>query len=183
MALTAPVQDRSVDPYSNRRFSSILNRMTRLVSTGEDVILFPNQSFSLTYTDWYEVKITPGICIKDDVLIHITEDYYMDFSNNNYYVDEDGTMTEVGYYYIVLQYSYLRSLPGPKAWYKVIKDVSTYYTGHESGYIFLGSVSVVWNGGNGRYEISTVYYTDDSGLIKRPVSAGNWMRIDGGELS
>jgi len=182
MALTAPIQERSVDPYSNRRFSSILNRMTRIASTGEDVILFPNQSFALTHTNWYEVKITPGICIKDDVLIHVTEDYYINFANNNYYIDPAGTMSEVGYYYIVLQYLYARSLPTPKAWYKVIRDNSAYYTGHEHEYIFLGSARVIWNGGESRYEITTVHYTDDTGLIKRPVTTGNWMRIDGGEL-
>jgi len=184
MSLTAPAQERSVDPYSNRRFSSILNRMTRLVSTGENVILFPNQSFSLTVTNWYEVKITPGVCIKEDVLIHITEDYYMNFVNSNYYVQEGETMTQLGYYYIVLQYSYLRSLPGPKAWYKIIRPdkVSAHYTGHEDEYIFLGTARVIWNSGEGRYEITSVHYTDDTGLIKRPVTVGDWMRIDGGEL-
>jgi len=180
VALTAPIQDRSVDPYSNRRFSSILNRMTRIASTGEDVILFPNQSFSLSVTNWYEVTITPGICIKDDVLIHITEDYYMNFANNSYYIDDTGTMVSADTYYIVLQYLYSRALPAPKAWYKVIRDISSLYTGHEHQYIFLGAVTTVWNAGEGRYELSSVAYLD--GSIKRPVTAGNWMIIDGGEL-
>lgn len=182
MALTAPVQERSVDPYSNRRFSSILNRMTRVVSTGQDVILFPNQSFSFTNTAWYEVKISPGICIKDDVLIHITEDYYMNFANNNYYIDEAGTMIEIGYYYIVLQYLYARSLPTPKAWYKIIRDIDAHYVGHENNFIFLGTARIIWNGGESRYEITTVSYTNEAGTVKRPVTVGNWMRIDGGEL-
>lgn len=181
MALTAPTQERSVDPYSNRRFSSVLNRMSRIASTGEDVILFPNQSFTLTRTNWYEVKVTPGICIKDDVLIHITEDYYINFANSNYYVDESGAMVSEDDYYIVLQYLYSRSLPAPKAWYKVIRDISSLYTGHEHQYIFLGAANIVWNAGEVQYEVNTVSYTD--GSITRPITVGDWMRIDGGELS
>jgi len=179
MALTAPAQERSIDPYSNRRFSSVFNRITRVASTGTDVILYPTQSFKLTKMNWKEVKVETGICVKDDVLIHITEDFYIDFSNNNYYIDETGAMTSTDYYYIVLQYLYARSLPAPKAWIRIIRDIAALYTGHEHQYIFLGAALIVWNGTESRYEISAVYHNTP---IKRPVAAGNWMVLDGGEL-
>jgi len=180
MALTAPAQERSVDPYSNRRFSSVFNRITRVASTGIDVILFPQQSFKITKLNWKEVKVEAGVCVKDDVLIHITEDFYIDFTDNDYYIDESGAMDPVGYYYIVLQYLYARSLPAPKAWIRVIKNTEALYTSSTSrNYIFLGSALIVWNGSGSRFEVGTVY---NNTPIERPVAAGNWMMIDGGEL-
>jgi len=179
MPLSAPAQERSVDPYSNRRFSSVFNRISRVASGGSDVILFPNQSFSLTKLNWKEVQVDSGICIKDDVLIHITETFYIDFSDNDYYIDASGAMTDADYYYIVLQYLYARSLPAPKAWIRVIREISSLYTGHEHQYIFLGSALTVWNGGESRYEISTVHHDTP---VERPIQAGNWMILDGGVL-
>ncbi len=179
MALTAPAQERSIDPYSNRRFSSVFNRITRVASTGIDVILYPTQSFKLTKLNWKEVKVDSGICVKDDVLIHITEDFYIDFSNNDYYIDDTGAMTSASYYYIVLQYLYARSLPAPKAWIRVIRDITSLYTNHEHQYIYLGSALTVWNAGESRYEVSAVYHNTP---IERPIPVGNWMILDGGEL-
>jgi hypothetical protein len=180
MALSAPAQQRSVDPYSNRRFSSVFNRITRVASAGSDIILFPNQSFRLSRLNWKEVKVESGVCVKDDVLIHVTEDFYIDFSDNDYYVDDTGAMTSAAYYYVVLQYLYARSLPAPKAWIKVIRDITSLYTGHEHQYIYLGSVLTIWNGSESRYEVSTVYHNTP---IERPIATGNWMLLDGGELS
>lgn len=179
MALTAPAQERSVDPYSNRRFSSVFNRITRVASTGIDVILFPQQSFLVTKLNWREISVDPGLCVKDDVLIHVTETFYMDLTDNDYYVDDTGAMTSAAYYYIVLQYLYARSLPAPKAWIKVIRDLSALYTGHEHQYIYLGSVLTIWNATESRYEISTAQHNVP---IERPVVTGNWMIIDGGVL-
>lgn len=179
MALTAPAQERSVDPYSNRRFSSVFNRITRVASTGTDIILFPQQSFILTKLNWREISVDSGLCVKDDVLIHITETFYMDLTDNDYYVDDTGAMTSAAYYYIVLQYLYARSLPAPKAWIRVIRDITALYTGHEHQYIYLGSALTTWNVIESRYEINTVQHNTP---IDRPIAVGNWMTLDGGEL-
>lgn len=185
MALTAPLQQRSIDPYSNRRFSSILNRLTRIVTNGQDMILFPNQSFTLTFVNYKTVIVGAGICVKDDVIIHTTESFTIDFSNNDYYVDTSGTMSQGGYYYIVLSYNYSRSLPAPAAYIKVIRNIGTeglldgLYYGHESSYIFLGSATVAWVAAQGRYEVTAVNYNTPR---LRPVATGSWITIDGGEL-
>lgn len=185
MALTAPLQERSVDPYSNRRFASVLNRITRIASGGRDVILFPNQSFRLTHLNYREIEVSSGICVKDDVLIHITEDFDVDFSNNDYYVDDSGGMTQEGYYFIVLSYVFARSLPAPRAWIQIIRNTGTegeldgLYYGREHAYIFLGSATVEWNGSQSRYEVTAVNYNTP---ITRPVASGDWLVLDGGEL-
>lgn len=185
MALTAPLQERSVDPYSNRRFASVLNRMTRIASGGRDVILFPNQSFRLTLLNYKEVEVSNGMCVKDDVLIHITEDFHLDFSDNDYYVDDSGAMTQSGSYFIVLSYIFARSLPAPRAWIQIIRRTGTegeldgLYYGHEQVYIFLGSATVGWNAGEGRYEVTAVNYNTPE---TRPVASGDWIVLDGGEL-
>jgi len=194
MALIAPLQERSVDPYSNRRFSSVLNRITRIASGGRDVILFPNQSFRLTFLNYKEVEVSNGICIKDDVLIHITEDFNLDFSDNDYYVDDSDAMSTVGTYFIVLSYIYARKLPAPVAQIQIIRDTGSpgpdpvyalglYYKQEgihtSSVYIFLGSVTVEWNAGESRNEVTAVNYNTPE---VRPVASGDWIVLDGGEL-
>lgn len=188
MALTAPLQERSVDPYSNRRFSSVLNRITRIASGGRDVILFPNQSFRLTLLNYKEVEVSNGICVKDDVLIHVTEDFNLDFSNNDYYVDDSDAMTQASDYFIVLSYVYARKLPAPRAWIQIIRATgeegdlgppNSLYYGMEHVYIFLGSATVEWEAGQSRYEVTAVNYNTPE---IRPVASGDWIVLDGGEL-
>ena len=171
MALV-PVQERSVDPYSENRFSSVINRFTRMVTNGENIIMFPDKSFKLRWIDSTTISIGAGICIKDDVMIHIKEDYELDFTNNEFYVDSSGSLQEEGTYYIVLSYMYQRSLPSPQAYYKIIRDVDTIYRPYINRYIFLGAVTVEWNDILSRFElredsvttildVSAVYISDN----------------------
>ena len=187
MAITAPVQERAVDPYSGNRYSSIINRLSRIVTNGQDVILYPFQSFSLTRVNDTTVTVGPGVCVKDDVLIHIKESFTLDFDDNDYYIDEIGDMESEGYYYIVLQYFYARSLPAPKAWIRLIRDTSGLYdTGNYADrYIFLGAAHVIFDTVN--YVLdddpNCLFTTDpEDSSITRPTTTGNWLFVDGGEL-
>ena len=195
MALTAPNQERSVDPYSNDRFSSVINRLSRTVTAGEDAILFPDESFNIdrfgvdSTSDYKAVYIDHGLAIKDDLLIHITEDdYELDFTDDDFYVDSSPGMDTTGWYYVVLHYNYSRSFPSPKSYYMIIKDTDTYYTGNEDAYIFLAAVHIVYSVSLMRYEISNadgsvLYYDPNDPTIKRPVLNSNGLGcIDGGEL-
>lgn len=153
MALQVPKQQRSVDPYSDNRFSQIINRFTRIVSSGKNLILFPDDSFKMIRYDWGTVKITPGVFVKDDVLIHITEDFYLNLTDNESYIDGIG-MDREGYYYLVIKYSYVRSLPAPQATYRIFKNRDKWEQ-YENNYVFLGCLNIVWNNLEKRFQIST----------------------------
>jgi len=142
----APTQERSVDPYSNNRFSSVINRLTRVVTGGKDIIIFPNTSFRIRKSEdpekqYTNIVISSGVAVKDDVLIHITqEDYELDLTNNDNYVDKDGGMTSAGFYYIVLYYVYATRYPHPNAYYKVIRDISLF---DPERHLFLGGIEII----------------------------------------
>jgi len=185
--MDAPVQERAVDPYSENRYSSVINRLSRIVTYGQDIILYPFQSFGLTRVDENIVRVGPGVCVKDDVLIHIKESFDLDFSYNDYYVDDSGDMDAVGYYYIVLQYFYARSLPAPKAWIKIIRDIDGLYKAgtYSDNYIFLGTAHIIYDSVN--YVLDTdpncVSTTDpEDPSIIRPTITNDMYLVDGGVL-
>lgn len=186
MALIAPTQERSVDPISDNRFSSVINRFSRILTNGMDVILFPNQSFKFEIVDWNKLLVKNGICIKDDVFIHITEDFNLMLDDNEYYIDDTGDMTSDGYYYIVLQYFYARSFVAPKAYIRIIRDKAIHFLPYQSRYIFLGCLDIHYNSLQLRYEINPnngiFYYDPENPTIKRPESENSWLYIDGGEI-
>jgi len=185
MAITAPVQERAVDPYSSNRYSSIINRLSRIVTSGSDVILYPFQSFQLTRLSDTEISVGPGMCIKDDVLIHIKETFALDFEDNAHYIDDDYAMDSAGYYYMVLQYYYARSLPAPRAWIKIIRDTAGLYRADNKSdsYIFLGAAKIVDDGGYKLEDPDCLYYSDpDYPSVIRSTQSGNWTYVDGGTL-
>ncbi len=184
MAVLTPTQSRTIDPYAEERWSSVINRMTRLVTAGNDVIIKPEQSFRITIDDEATITIQPGLFVKDDCLIHITEDYTVDFNDmtNELYVDAVGGMDTTGYYFVVAQYSYARTLPPQKAYYRLIKDKATYdtYTGR---FIYLASIKVIDDSG---YKIDTTvnpyyYHPDYPTTILRP-TVGSLLVVDGGDI-
>ncbi|MCK5016123.1 MAG: hypothetical protein KAS32_03545 [Candidatus Peribacteraceae bacterium] len=174
MGGVAPTQVRSVDPYSEQRFSSVINRMTRIITNGEDAILLPDTSLVPSKLDFETVSLTSGICIKDDVFIQVTEPFtQLDANDAVYYVDNylggTGGMDSTGVYYIVIDYSYERSLPAPVAHYRFIKDLASFYDGFESKYIFLGIANIIYNTPQVRYEIDTIELEDVGNGVTRPL--------------
>lgn len=186
MALTPPTQLRALDPYSDNRYSSTINRFTRLMTNGRNVVLFPDESFTLTRASDTTITVGAGMCVKDDILIHISEAYTIDFTDDAYYEDTNGGLTASGYYYIVLKYLASRSYPSPSAYIKLIKT-KTLYTNYLNNYIFLGAAKVVSDGGVGFILDSdpTCTYTYDPSDedIARPVGQQySLLVVDGGTV-
>ena len=148
MSIVTPEQVRTVDPYSEERFTSTLNRFTRIFTGGLDYLLLEETSFKFTTandaTSDTFVAFTDGLAIKDDVLLHMTQDggdNGVDFAVDEYYLDEIPGMITNGWYYIVLYYNYDRSYPPPKAYYRILRDTSIFQT-YQSNYLFLAAVYV-----------------------------------------
>lgn len=183
MAITAPLQQRTLDPFSDHRFSQVINRSTRIVTGGEDSILYPSD-FPLTQYNYKIINIGPGIAFKDDVIIHTMEEYSVDFANLDFFVDDDGGgMDEIGDYYIVMTYTYGRSLPSPKAYFKIIKNLETVYFPYPERYIFLGKVEVVWDAVELRFEISNLYSMDEGlSVYRNYAKLFDELLVDGGEI-
>ncbi len=101
---TVPTQERTLDPFSSNRYSSSYNRFSRVITRGVDCILFNDISLPITRTDDTTITVGSGICVKDDVVIHITQDdYQIDMTNWDFYVDANtggNPMDSTGYYYI-----------------------------------------------------------------------------------
>jgi hypothetical protein len=123
MASSVPEQYRVVDPYASYN-SNTVNQLTEMVSRAENALDIPCSlevvidSTSPTNT----VVVKPGYVYKDDVLIFVSEDHQVDFTDSDQYitVPNPGDLT-VGYYYIVLQYTYIKSRPAPQARVKIIR--------------------------------------------------------------
>jgi hypothetical protein len=185
MALSPPTQERTLDEYSAERWSSVVTRMTRTISGATDCVIFTSYSFPMNLVDYKTVRIGTGTCIKDDIMIYINAVYDIDFTNGDFFVDDSNPMDEAGRYYIVLEYTYSRSFPAPRAYFKVIKDTATYYTPFTDRYIFIGIADVVYNGGAGRYEIDAIADEDIGGGVARPTPPlldEVVTEIDGGEI-
>lgn len=181
MALTPPNQLRTTDPYSEDRYSSLINRFNRVWTRGNNVILEPQNSFNVTLDDANTLTVDAGIFIKDDAMVHVDTSYVIDASSNDYYEDGTGAMTTLGYYILVVKYNYTRSLPSPVAYYKLIRD-ETIYTGALTDYIFLGSFYV---NGSLEIELTIPFYTNHPGHpgdsdFERPYVDHV---VDGGELT
>ena len=179
----APVQQRSLDAFSDERFSQVINRLTRMISGGTDCILFGTGSFPLTQTDYKTIQVGPGICLKDDVMIHIYETFDIDFTDELFYFDSESGMDTDGDYYIVCSYDYQRSLPGPNCYYRIIKHVDLSFIPYPERFLFVGRVEVDYNAGESRYEIVDVHYNDIPREIYR-VDAKIFTHaiVDGGEI-
>jgi len=152
MSIIAPEQSRTVDPFSEERFSSTLNRFTRIFTGGTDVLIFDTSFLFgdelLDTTSYSVVTFGPGLAIKDDVLIHVTDSKgFVDFEDNDYYLDEIPGMIEEGNYYMLLYYNYDRSYPPPNAYYRILRDTSIFET-YQDNYLFLGAAQVKRYGGD-----------------------------------
>ena len=175
-----PDQDRTIDSFSLNRFSSKLTKIIKMVTLGEDFVLFPGQSFGMTIDSTHEMTLGRGMFIKDNTFVHIQDTFTLDFSDNDYYVDSTGSMEEAGYYYIVIEYEYKRQRSGPRASYRIIRDVDTLWD--SDIYLFLGTAQIVLDGGE--YKIDNVYTYDPLfPEMRRPTRPSiDSIVIDAGEI-
>lgn len=140
--LTPPTQVRTIDPFENERFSTAVNRFTRIYTGGEDWLLYPNESFQLSDSTGINlIGISSGFAIKDDVLIHVSDSFDLDFTDDDYYLDEIPGMISNGWYYILLYYNFTRQYPPPSAYYRILRNTSLFTT-YLTNYLFLGAAYV-----------------------------------------
>jgi hypothetical protein len=176
MGLLAPPQTRTLDPFTEDRLSTSINRYTRIYTGGSDCLLYEDYSYLFSYdtTSVNYVHISSGSCIKDDLLIETDADG-VDFSNDDYYLDDSPGMLSSGIYYIVLYYNSVRRYPPPKAYFRIIRDRSIFPT-YISNYLFLGSVNIIDSGGVYQVDHSSgsLQYVDpdNPSVIKR-----NWLNL------
>jgi hypothetical protein len=138
-----PSQSRAIDPFSSYNSNSV-NVLTRMVSLGQNCIIGAS-SMDVVWdsTSTTIVTVCSGICFKDDVIINITDNFKVDMSVDDFYVTQAGAgMNEAGYFYIVLDYTYSKSLPAPQAAIRIIKPSQVLSTFNTSKYLFLKAVNI-----------------------------------------
>lgn len=161
-----PDQTRSIDPFSEYS-SNMVSQLTRMITQGNNCLFSPN-SVDVeidTTSSSTNIIIKSGKLFKDDILISIDEDFSVDMTDSAFYIStSSGVWNEAGYYYIVANYQYYKSLPAPKLSIGILKpsqqDLLT------NSYLFLKAVYVIFNGIS--FEISDVYdYDPNDTSIKR----------------
>jgi hypothetical protein len=159
-----PSQARTIDPYSSYN-SNIVNQLTRMVTGGEDCI-FGVQSMGVSIdiiTPLTCLLLSTGLCFKDDVIIEITSDFTIDMHDSDFYLTTDH-FDETGYYYITLNYTYIKSNPAPQAKITIFRPSERATFG--SGYLLLKVVKVVGVAPN--LSIDSVYdYDPENPSVKR----------------
>ena len=119
-------QQRAVDPFASYN-SNVVNQLTRMNTYrgGESnglIAIHPDLQVTLNPgTPLYIVDVSPGIAYKDDVFLRLSEIHSVDFRLSENYVDFGTGFDETGYYYIVLEYNYVKSRPAPQVKIKIVK--------------------------------------------------------------
>lgn len=147
-----PQQFRSIDPWSENRFSDNYNLRSRMLTGGHDCVIFLD-SFNMAITSSPPsppvLVIGPGLAIKDDVMIHILEDTTMNLTVAEGYVYNNIgdtpiiPMNALQGLNIVLTYQYARSMPSPTATINIIKDNLMLSIFRPVKHMWLGRIIVV----------------------------------------
>lgn len=167
-----PSQVRSVDPFSSYH-SNIVNRLTRTITRGENVILGRSSlEISFDSTAVEVITVAPGYIIKDDVLIYADSYFDVDMTKSEFYRIGTTPWNETGIYYITIEYAYQKTKPPPQAKIRILKP-SEQSKIQESYFFFIGSVDVRDAGGGSLYIDSVYEYDPDSPSISR-----NYPRAD-----
>ena len=150
MALTPSewdaIQERAVNPFRSNE-SNAVNRLTRIITLGDNVIL---KDKNLESIDYKTIKILANSYVKDDVYIQFDNDVNIDFTDEgNYYSLTDRGMNRPGTYYLTLHYVYNESIPNPIATFKILKNEEEL----TEQFILLCECKVVYNHADSRYEI------------------------------
>lgn len=143
-----PTQQRAVDPFASYN-SNVVNQLTRIAAYkggSTDGIIAIANDLQVTRIDLDRVEVSPGIAYKDDVFIRVSSSHIVDFEDASHYVSYNGR-SDVGYYYIVLEYQYVKSRPAPEAKIKIIDPIqavgynwSTPATPGTHSFVFLKAV-------------------------------------------
>jgi len=115
MTLGIPLSDDittySIFPYADFD-TELANQAKRIVSLGNSCVLGGNSSFNITYDEGnHTITLSSGKCIIDDVYIEISEDQTFDLYDTDLYISSGDIRSEDGYYYVILNYIYVKSRP------------------------------------------------------------------------
>ncbi len=175
MAITTiPTQERSIDPYSSYD-SNIVNRITRMISNNTNCLFSAHaiEVSSDSTSPLSTIMVGTGQAMKDDVLIEITENFQVDLSDSDFYLDSPGMNTE-GYYYVCLQYTYLKAKPPPQSRIRILRPAQRSLYFQNSEHLFLKCVKVILSGG--QYVIDSLHDFDPENTENRrmysPLFAG-----------
>lgn len=155
-----PTQTRTIDPYASYN-SDIANRLTRIITDGDDCLIYPSPIEVTAATDT-TVLVNAGKCVKDDVVIEIGN-ITIDLEDSDFYYDDtDGVWDTTGYYYVVLDYQYQKSQTANTSSILVISPSQKY---GESGvkydtsrHLFLACLDVGVDGAS--YKIDNILEND-----------------------
>lgn len=163
MAASIPSQVRTVDPFASYN-SDTVNKLTKMVTYDEEGLAKIND---LRVTDALDatstaVFISTGYAYKDQVLIDVTARGKVDFNTADHYYDWDSPglgFNENGYYYIILNYTYVKSRPAPEASYQIVKPSQRGSYSPGGSWLFLAAVLISGVGGSGA-QIDAIYDYD-----------------------
>ena len=146
MASSIPAQTRAVDPFASFN-SDTVNQLTKMVTRGDDGLTTQNSLDVIadTTSPLDHVIVNPGTIYKDDVLITVTNQWRVDFTDSDQYIS-GSPLSQIGYYYVVLEYTYQRSRPAPQARIKILLPTETDTPSLGTSLFFLKAVRVVSNG-------------------------------------
>jgi len=167
MASTVPTQERIVDPFASYN-SNVVNKITQIVTQNSDGLLTTNSlQVTLDSTSPVDtVVVSAGFIVKDDVLISITQNHSVDFNDPDQYVTGAPILTEGGFYYLVLNYTYVKSRPAPQASIKILKPSERYLLEVVSQYCLL---KVIELSNIGPHPILNLYDKDPDPLYPNSV--------------
>lgn len=161
MASSIPIQDRAVDPFASYN-SNTVNELTRMLTYGEDGLATTKScDISLDSTSNTLVNLSTGILYKDDVRIEITAEHVVDFKDSIQYYNFDTGFDEAGYYYIVLEYTFVKSRPAPQAKILIVKPSQRGAYSPGGSWLFLKAVKVE---GPGPFHVVSVHNSDPTPL-------------------
>jgi len=141
-------QTRAIDPFASY-YSDQVNKLTRSVTQGRDCLHFTNtiNVYMDTTSPTDFVIVSKGQCYKDDVIIELTEDYRVDLTDEDFYVSM-GELNQAGFYYLCLEYDYVRSKPPPTAHIRILKPPERGgYLPQIGSYLLLKVLYVIADGG------------------------------------
>lgn len=147
MASTIPEQYRAVDPFASYN-SNTVNQLTEMRSRAENVLDIPcGLDVVADETSSSVVTVRPGYAFKDDVMIYVSEEQTVDFSDDDQYITTPtvGDPLVTGYSYIVLEYTFIKSRPAPQANIKIVRpgERNNYdYGSSSTSLIFLKAVNI-----------------------------------------
>jgi len=138
MASIIPSQERAIDPFASYN-SNVVNRITEISTQGTEGMLTVNsmQVVQDSTSPNTIVIVQPGYAVKDDVLIKITAEHTVDFTDDDQWVTPPGILFPGGNCYVVLDYQYLKQRPAPQANIKILQPGERSLIGGTSTYLLL----------------------------------------------